>query len=77
MNKDNQKTQKIDHGTLPGPSHIKYMAKGGFPMTRKIVCMPGLSQRKMEKNRASIQLLDQVCIGGAISVVVTQNLHFV
>lgn len=50
---------RVVHGTLPGPSHIldndeeaaliayiKYMAKGGFPMTRKIVCMPAKKNGK-------------------------------
>ena len=48
---ENRIKAKVVHGTLPGPrrvlddeeegalvEYIKYMAKGGFPTTRKIIC---------------------------------------
>ena len=77
---ENRVKKRVVHGTNPGPApvlnneeedalveYIRYMARGGFPMTRKIVCAYALAiARKVGKNHASTQHLDQACIGGPI-----------
>lgn len=67
---ENRIKKCVIHGKLSGPiralsdedeaalvEYIKYMARGGFPMTRKIVCayMPGQLQREMEDHHVSMQ----------------------
>lgn len=71
--------KRIVHGTNPGPAsalnnekedalvkYVTYMARGGFSITRKIVCAYALAIANKE-NHASTQQLDQACIVGPIS----------
>ena len=82
--------KRVTHGKNPGPlrvlsdeekrglvEYIKYMARGGFPMTSKIICAYAwLFQREME-NHQDFQQLVQVGIGGVIFVVDILNLPYV